>query len=130
MIISLKRFRSSRVKYGFGGGQKIDTLVEFPLEGLDMRPFVLMPEQKNSPNLVYDCFGISNHFGSVGFGHYTAYCKNPIENRWYNFDDSSVTPVTQGSRYHNLVSNAAYNLFFRLRTSETMENLNIDTDVM
>lgn len=88
-----------------------------------------MPEQKNSPNLVYDCFGISNHFGSVGFGHYTAYAKNSIENRWYNFDDSSVSPVTQGSRCHNLVTNAAYNLFFRLRSSETMESLNIDTDV-
>ena len=47
MIISLKRFKTSRSqnKYGFGGsGQKIDTLVEFPLTGLDMRPFVIMPE--------------------------------------------------------------------------------------
>ena len=93
MIISLKRFKTSRNKYGFGGGQKIDTLVEFPLTGLDTRPFVLMPDQKNSENLIYDCFGISNHFGSVGFGHYTAYAKNPIDNTWYNFDDSSVSPV-------------------------------------
>lgn len=47
LIISLKRFKSSRSKYGFGG-EKIQTLVEFPLEGLDMSPFVLSPEQKNS----------------------------------------------------------------------------------
>ena len=130
MIISLKRFKTSRNKYGFGGGQKIDTLVEFPLTGLDMRPFVLMPDQKNSENLIYDCFGISNHFGSVGFGHYTAYAKNPIDNTWYNFDDSSVSPVNQNSRYHNLVSNAAYNLFFRLRTEQTMETLDLDADIM
>ena len=95
-----------------------------------MRPFVLMPEQKNSENLIYDCFGISNHFGSVGFGHYTAYAKNPIDNTWYNFDDSSVSPVTQSSRYHNLVSNAAYNLFFRCRSDHTMESLDLDTDIM
>ena len=134
MIISLKRFKTSRSqnKYGFGGsGQKIDTLVEFPLTGLDMPPFVIMPEQKNSANLIYDCFGISNHFGSAGFGHYTAYAKNPIDHLWYNFDDSSVSP-TQGSRYHNLVSNAAYNLFYRLRgrEGETMETLDLDADVM
>lgn len=78
MIISLKRFKTSRNKYGYGGGSKIDTLVEFPLEGLDLSQFVLNPEQKNSGNLIYDCYGISNHFGSVGFGHYTAFGKNPI----------------------------------------------------
>lgn len=44
LIISLKRFKTSRNRYGFGGGQKIDTLVEFPLEGLDMRQFVLSEE--------------------------------------------------------------------------------------
>ena len=25
----------------------------------------------------------------------TAYCKNPNKNQWYNFDDSSVSPVSQ-----------------------------------
>jgi len=44
LIISLKRFKTSRNRYGFGGGAKIDTLVEFPLEGLDLRPFVLNPQ--------------------------------------------------------------------------------------
>lgn len=44
LIISLKRFKTSRSRYGFGGGQKIDTLVEFPLDGLDLSPFVLSPE--------------------------------------------------------------------------------------
>lgn len=93
LIISFKRFKTSRNRYGMGGGQKIDTHVDFPLEGLDMRPFVLMPEQKNSINLLYDCYGISNHFGGVGGGHYTAYAKNPISNKWYNFDDSHASEV-------------------------------------
>lgn len=126
MIISLKRFKSSKSKYGFGG-QKVDTLVEFPLEGLDMRPYVLLPEQKNAPSLLYDCFGISNHFGSVGFGHYTAYAKNPLDGKWYNFDDSSVSEIGKNSRYHNLVSDAAYNLFFRLRSDEEMESFSCDS---
>ena len=41
LVISLKRFKTSRSRYGFGtGGQKLDTLVEFPLEGLDLSSFV------------------------------------------------------------------------------------------
>ena len=55
-----------------------------------MKPYVLSPDQKNAPSLLYDCFGISNHFGNVGGGHYTAYAKNPINNKWYDFDDSYV----------------------------------------
>jgi len=127
LIVSLKRFKTSRSKHGFGGGQKIDTLVEFPLEGLDMRPFVLSPEQINS-NLIYDCFGISNHFGSVGFGHYTAFAKNAWDGRWYDFDDSYVTNMSGGNevRRGGLVTGAAYNLFFRLRSDMTMENLDFE----
>jgi len=33
-------------------------------------------ENKNKKSLLYDCFAVSNHFGSMGFGHYTAYVKN------------------------------------------------------
>ena len=65
-----------------------------------MSPYVLSPEQKSQESLKYDCYGISNHFGSVGFGHYTAYAKNPLDDKWYNFDDSSVSPVGENSRYH------------------------------
>ena len=91
-----------------------------------MRPFVLMPEQKNSPNLLYDCYAISNHFGGCGGGHYTAYAKNPISGNWYDFDDSSVRQVNPGRGNDNLVSSSAYNLFYRLRSEETMDTCNLD----
>ena len=126
LIISLKRFKTSRNRYGFGGGAKIDTLVEFPLEGLDLRPFVLNPQQRNS-KLVYDCYGISNHFGSVGFGHYTAYGRNPTTGKWYDFDDSHVSEMNENDRRRGgLITSAAYNLFFRLRSNTTMENCDFD----
>lgn len=62
--------------------------------------------------------------GSAGFGHYTAFAKNPINNRWYNFDDSHVSPINNGGR--NMVTGHAYNLFFRLRSNDTMDSLNLD----
>ena len=88
MIISLKRFKTVKNRYGFDDGQKLDTFVDFPLEGLDMRSHVLMPEQRNAESLIYDCFAISNHFGGVGGGHYTAFGMNPLDGQWYDFDDS------------------------------------------
>ena len=48
-----------------------------------------------NPNVVecsqYDAYAVSNHYGSVGFGHYTAYGKNQETGKWYYFDDSRVT---------------------------------------
>ena len=45
LIITLKRFKTSKSRYagymGSGGGQKLETHVEFPLEGLNMAPYVL-----------------------------------------------------------------------------------------
>lgn len=53
-------------------------------------------------------YAVSNHYGNMGFGHYTAYGKNHITDKWYDFDDSSVTPIDESK----VVSDAAYNLFY------------------
>lgn len=100
---------------GFGG-QKLETQVNFPLEGLDMSPFVLSETQKKKVSLIYDCFAVSNHFGSAGFGHYTAYAMNPFTKSWYNFDDSSVSSVNP--KLHNITGSQAYNLFYRRRDTD------------
>ena len=59
---------------------------------------------------IYDLYGISNHFGSLNGGHYTAYGKN-IDGKWYNFNDSSVS----SSSGKSVVTDAAYLLFYRRR---------------
>lgn len=61
--------------------------------------------------MVYDLYAISNHFGSLSGGHYTAFCKNPIYKKWYDFDDSNVDRVNPS----NLCTKAAYVLFYKLR---------------
>jgi ubiquitin carboxyl-terminal hydrolase 4/11/15 len=109
------------------GGQKLDTLVDFPLEGLDLAPYVLSKNQKAKGPLIYDLFAVSNHYGSVGFGHYTAFGKNPHTNQWLNFDDSSCSPVsTSGLGRKEIVSNAAYSLFYRLRDHINLDNINFE----
>lgn len=79
---------------GFGGGpqfEKKNTVVEYPIEGLDMRPYV--DSIKNAPNpVIYDLYAISNHYGSLNGGHYTATCMNVIDGKWYEFNDGFVSP--------------------------------------
>jgi ubiquitin carboxyl-terminal hydrolase 4/11/15 len=60
---------------------------------------------------VYELYAVSNHYGSLGGGHYTAYAKNHRENKWYKFDDSSVSSVQAES----VKTSAAYVLFYRLK---------------
>lgn len=79
------------------------SVVDFPIEGLDMSPWILSEESKQ--NAIYDLYAISNHMGGLGGGHCmllfvlswiisdNAYCKNLIDNKWYLCDDSSVSPV-------------------------------------
>lgn len=114
LIITLKRFKTGgQSRYGFSiGGEKLNTLVHFPLEGLDMRDYVLCTEQKQQSKLIYDCYAISNHYGGLGGGHYTAFAKSVTDNEWYNFDDSRVSKCTSPD---DVITTAAYSLFYRQR---------------
>lgn len=51
----------------------------------------LVGAQKDEFN-IYDLYGVVNHSGSLGGGHYTAQCFNRVENKWFNFNDSFVKP--------------------------------------
>lgn len=69
---------------------KVDTYVEFPLRGMDMRGYLLEPEHSLPESCLYDLAAVVVHHGSgVGSGHYTAYGSH--EGRWYHFNDSTVT---------------------------------------
>ena len=64
--------------------------------------------------LIYDCYAVSNHFGNMGFGHYTAYARSAVDDFWYEFDDSRVSKISRDPG-KNVVTAAAYNLFYRRR---------------
>ena len=60
---------------------KINDLVSFPVEGLDLSEYVLGPQSAEAP-CVYDLFGVSQHMGGLGGGHYTAVCMNSENKKW------------------------------------------------
>uniref|UniRef100_A0A671RFF5 Ubiquitin carboxyl-terminal hydrolase 15 n=1 Tax=Sinocyclocheilus anshuiensis TaxID=1608454 RepID=A0A671RFF5_9TELE len=101
LVVHLKRFSYSRYMR-----DKLDLLVDFPLRDLDMSEFLINPSAGPSR---YDLIAVSNHYGGMGGGHYTAYAKNKEDQKWYNFDDSSVSPSSE----EQTVSKAAYVLFYQ-----------------
>ena len=87
----------------------------------------------------YDLYAVSNHMGSMSGGHYTAYCRHPINRDWcaiavgvtsarcrerintsrrcfvvadrYCFDDARVSKVSE----RDIVSPHAYVLYYEKR---------------
>jgi ubiquitin C-terminal hydrolase len=99
IIIALKRFSHD-------GMQKINTLVDFPLEKLNLKEYVKGYQQQK---YIYNLYGVCNHIGSVNGGHYTAYIRNAT-NEWIHYNDTTVSKINP----NNIVSPTAYCLFYRL----------------
>jgi len=95
LIVHLKRFRyiASTGFTSFHHREKIGDLIDFPTSQLDLSSYVRGPTSDAAPP-VYELYGVSEHFGGMGGGHYTAKCQNPVDGRWYSFNDSSVTETT------------------------------------
>uniref|UniRef100_A0A3P9ITE6 Ubiquitin carboxyl-terminal hydrolase n=1 Tax=Oryzias latipes TaxID=8090 RepID=A0A3P9ITE6_ORYLA len=106
LVVHLKRFSYNRC-----WRDKLDTVVDFPIRDLNMSEFVCDP--KASP-YIYDLIAVSNHYGGMGGGHYTAYAKNKLDGKWYYFDDSSVSSATDDQ----IVTKAAYVLFYQRRDED------------
>lgn len=100
LVFALKRFSSSR-----SSRDKIDDLVDFPVDGFNLAPYVegdkverrlavAAAEESGAvvgepESLIYDLYAVDNHYGGLGGGHYTAYAKNHETGKWYDFDDVS-----------------------------------------
>ena len=102
LVICFKRFTKHYTYW-----EKNDEDIIFPINNLDLKEFIVGPDKDHS---VYDLFAVSQHYGGTGFGHYTAVCKN--FGNWYSYNDSSVHSTNSS----DIVSNAAYVLFYRRRT--------------
>ncbi|RKP38387.1 hypothetical protein BJ085DRAFT_42737 [Dimargaris cristalligena] len=132
LIIHLKRF-----SFSGPFRNKLETDVDFPVRGLNMDRFIAAPLRPptstngsmmgSSPNYpalasasasnsnstagessLYDLYAVSNHYGSLTGGHYTAHVRNGLRDQWYLFDDSRVLESDETK----VKTKAAYNLFY------------------
>ena len=105
LLIHLKRFEYTARSHR----SKINTFIDFPLKNLDLTDHVVSWTEEEKP--IYDCYAVSNHYGGLGGGHYTAYCLND-DNEWCYYDDSRITTEVDPK---DVVSEAAYVLYYRRR---------------
>uniref|UniRef100_A0A8K9UV37 Ubiquitin carboxyl-terminal hydrolase n=1 Tax=Oncorhynchus mykiss TaxID=8022 RepID=A0A8K9UV37_ONCMY len=110
LCIHLKRFRHELMF-----STKIGTHVSFPLEGLELQPF--LAKDSSARTTTYDLLSVICHHGTASSGHYIAYCRNDLNNLWYEFDDQSVTEVSE-----SCIQNAeAYVLFYKKSNEEALK---------
>uniref|UniRef100_A0A673GVK0 Ubiquitin carboxyl-terminal hydrolase n=1 Tax=Sinocyclocheilus rhinocerous TaxID=307959 RepID=A0A673GVK0_9TELE len=110
LCIHLKRFRHELMF-----STKISTHVSFPLEGLEMQPF--LAKDCSAQTTTYDLLSVICHHGTASSGHYIAYCRNELNQQWYEFDDQSVTEVSESC----VQNTEAYVLFYKKSNDETQK---------
>ncbi|XBW37290.1 hypothetical protein QEN19_002872 [Hanseniaspora menglaensis] len=116
LCVHLKRFKNQS-----SFSDKINELINFPLENFDLAPYVTKSD--SGKEYIYDLIGVDNHYGGIGGGHYTAFAKNFNDDNWYYFNDSRVTK----ENVEDSVTEAAYLLFYKRRCSvDTHSKLTAD----
>ena len=119
LILQLERFEYDRSGFSayssYGARRKINTVIDFPLYGLDMKPWLHGESIDCSSDCVYDLVSICNHSGSASGGHYYCYAKDDNQGRdeWMEYNDSYVHAIHE----NNLIQSTAYVLFYQRRNT-------------
>ncbi|XP_069812709.1 ubiquitin carboxyl-terminal hydrolase 50 [Dendropsophus ebraccatus] len=100
LVLHLKRF-----EYKGQQKRKLKTNVDFPLNNLDLTPFLPTFYVKHQK---YRLYAIVNHFGELDYGHYTAFCLHPGTKKWNAFDDIRYFQLTESE----VKTSSAYILFY------------------
>ncbi|KAJ6634713.1 Ubiquitin carboxyl-terminal hydrolase 8, partial [Pseudolycoriella hygida] len=110
LVIHFKRFNVEINNDGMlVNSSKNQIHISFPLIGLNMAKHIAPSARtSNMPKQMYNLYGVSNHYGTLTSGHYTAFCKSQELQRWFKFDDKKVTQLEPS----NIVTSAAYILFY------------------
>ncbi|XP_029942950.1 probable ubiquitin carboxyl-terminal hydrolase 5 isoform X2 [Salarias fasciatus] len=79
---------------------------------------VEVPFKIQMMNKSYTLYGMVNHMGSLGGGHYTATVRSREDNTWYHCDDTQVEQQEFGSN-ETYSSGTVYLLMYRGKLAET-----------
>ena len=98
LVITLKRFSGD-------GENKLNTLVNFPLDHLNLSRYV---NGYNPQQSIYELYGVCNHYGYILGGHYTSFVKNASD-EWVHYNDSNVSIIKK----EEIITPSVYCLFYR-----------------
>jgi hypothetical protein len=109
-----------------GKGLEFNVNFEYPLS-LDIDKYIIDKSKRNNK---YELICVLTHLGPSGMsGHFIAFCKSPVDNQWYCYNDASVSKCND-PRYQNSNEMEAipYVLFYQKcnTNNEIFEKKNID----
>ena len=90
-----------------GKGIQFNIKINFP-EYLDTNELSMNTKE------IYQLYGVVKHFGdSSASGHFTAYCRSPVDNCWYFYNDAIVTLLNENEKYRIQEVGLTYILFYK-----------------
>ena len=91
-------------------------------KGIQFKIKLTFPEQFDTNGIfinssgIYQLYGVVKHYGdSSASGHFTAYCRSPIDGCWYHYNDAKVTPVNEQEKYIIQDNGMTYMLFYQIK---------------
>lgn len=105
LIIQLKRFQNDGAHTS-----KIKSKINYPLKNLSLKDCYSGYYPRNHK---YDLYGVIQHIGSLNGGHYYSHTKNPVNNKWYEFNDESVLHIPDQDIDTEIITARSYILFYK-----------------
>ncbi len=103
-----------------GKGLEFDVIFEYPLL-IDISKYVVT---NSNEKCIYELIGVLSHFGPSGMaGHFIAFCKSPVDNKWYCYNDAIVSQCIDPTYQKNgEIEGIPYVLFYQ-KKKENKENI-------
>ena len=111
LLIHFKRFKKTHA-----GFNKLDDVIEFPFEGLQVSEYTSDPTNPKN-QIKYNLFAIIAHRGTMFKGHYVAFIYSSSNKAWIKFDDEIYSNVKPDLRTE-LNSFQPYILFYRKESTQ------------
>ena len=116
---------SSRPTYKYPWDSWILGIFYIDLFSLSSPPFYPLNcssfSSDSSASATYECYGVSNHSGTLHGGHYVAACRHPYNaDAWHMYNDRSVS----GQTLDRVITAEAYLLFFQRVSTWSLSDKN------
>lgn len=115
LAVHLKRFSSAGYRR-----EKLDILVDFPVEGLDLSQRVI--HREDGKQEIYDLIAVDDHWGGLGGGHYTAFAKNFVDEQWYEYNGMSGPDTLNSPPYSHTASLTSFGRYFRIKAERRLKD--------
>ncbi|AYV78441.1 MAG: ubiquitin carboxyl-terminal hydrolase [Edafosvirus sp.] len=111
LCIQLKRFNNTGYRI-----MKNHSKVTFPLKDLELNQNY---SEYHKCDFKYDLYGVIEHRGVFGGGHYVAYCKNAMNGKWYEYNDDDVYHIPDSNLEKEVITQNSYILFYQRQHKNT-----------